>query len=183
MARSRHVLRALEVRCLLLTPKTFSGFSSRVIDNDKDVTKERNLNTFKMCCKRKKSGVRFLDRKARNRLYACHCIAGNEQTISRTAGSLPSRPPLVPTELHVNETVSLTSQNGPCWFVFLLSFFFLATAFLFIFDLESFPSDPLKKICNKRAFLQYTYSWSKFQLRVLPSGWGMLSRYWIAISG
>ena len=44
---------------------------------DKDLAKDRNLNTFKMYCKRRKSSPRFPDRKARNRLYACHCIAGN----------------------------------------------------------------------------------------------------------
>ena len=44
---------------------------------DKDLTKDRNLNTFKMYCKRRKSSARFPDRKARNHLYACHCIAGN----------------------------------------------------------------------------------------------------------
>ena len=44
---------------------------------DKDLTKDRNLNTFKMYCKRRKSSARFPDGKARNRLYACHCIAGN----------------------------------------------------------------------------------------------------------
>ena len=62
----------------MLTPKTFSGFSFSAIDNDKDVTKDRNLNTFKMYSKRRKSGVRFPDRKAKNRLYTCHCIAGHE---------------------------------------------------------------------------------------------------------
>ena len=49
----------------MLTPKTFSGVSFGAIDNDKDVTKDRNLNTFKMYCKRRKSGVRFPDRKAK----------------------------------------------------------------------------------------------------------------------
>ena len=44
---------------------------------DKYLTKDRNLNTFKMYCKRRKSSARFPDRKARNRLCACHCIAGN----------------------------------------------------------------------------------------------------------
>ena len=44
---------------------------------DKDLTKDQNLNTFKMYYKRRKSSARFPDRKARNRLYACHCIAGN----------------------------------------------------------------------------------------------------------
>ena len=44
---------------------------------DKDLTKDRNLSIFKMYCKRRKSGPRFPDRKARNRLYACRCIAGN----------------------------------------------------------------------------------------------------------
>ena len=47
---------------------------------DKDLTKDQNLNTFKMYCKRRKSSARFPYRKARNRLYACHCIAGNEET-------------------------------------------------------------------------------------------------------
>ena len=46
---------------------------------DKDLTKDRNLNTFKMYCKRRKSSARFPDRKARNPLYACHCIAGNAE--------------------------------------------------------------------------------------------------------
>ena len=44
---------------------------------DKDLTKYQNLNTFKMYCKRRKSSAWFPDRKAKNRLYACHCIAGN----------------------------------------------------------------------------------------------------------
>ena len=44
---------------------------------DKDLIKDRNLNTFKMYCKRRKSSARFPDRKARNRLCVCHCIAGN----------------------------------------------------------------------------------------------------------
>ena len=44
---------------------------------DKDLTKDRNLNTFKTYCKRRKSSPRFPDRKANNRLCACHCIAGN----------------------------------------------------------------------------------------------------------
>ena len=35
------------------------------------------MNTFKTYCKRRKSGARFPDRKANNRLCACHCIAGN----------------------------------------------------------------------------------------------------------
>ena len=48
-----------------------------MIDVDKGLTKDRNLNTFKMYCKRRKSGARFPDGKARNRLYACHCIPGN----------------------------------------------------------------------------------------------------------
>ena len=37
---------------------------------DKDLTKDENLNTFKMYCKRRKSSVRFPDRKARNRFLA-----------------------------------------------------------------------------------------------------------------
>ena len=44
----------------MLTPNTSSGVSFWAIDNDKDVTKDRNLNTFKMYCKRRKSGVRFI---------------------------------------------------------------------------------------------------------------------------
>ena len=40
----------------MLTPETFSGLSFREIDNDKDVTKYRNLSTFKMYCKQRKSG-------------------------------------------------------------------------------------------------------------------------------
>ena len=44
---------------------------------DKDLTKDRNLNTFKMYCMWRRSGARFPDRKAKNRLYACHCIAGH----------------------------------------------------------------------------------------------------------
>ena len=44
---------------------------------DNDLTKDRNMNTFKTYCKRRKSGARFPDRKANNRLCACHCIAGN----------------------------------------------------------------------------------------------------------
>ena len=44
---------------------------------DKDLTKDQNLNTIKMYYKRRKSSARFPDRKARNRLCACHCIAGN----------------------------------------------------------------------------------------------------------
>ena len=67
----------------MLTPKTFSGLSFREIDNEKDVTKDPNLSTFKMYCKRRKSGVRFPDRKAKNRLYVCHCIAGHESSTQR----------------------------------------------------------------------------------------------------
>ena len=64
----------------MLTPNTFSGFSFRAIDNDKGLTKDQNLNPFKMYCKRRKSGVRFPDRKAKTRLYASHGIAGNALT-------------------------------------------------------------------------------------------------------
>ena len=46
---------------------------------DNDLTKDRIMNTFKTYCKRRKSGARFPDRKANNRLCACHCIAGNDQ--------------------------------------------------------------------------------------------------------
>ena len=45
---------------------------------DNDLTKDRNMNTFKTYCKRRKSSARFPDRKANNRLCACHCIAGND---------------------------------------------------------------------------------------------------------
>ena len=48
---------------------------------DKDLTKDRNLKTFKMYCKRR-SGARFPDRNARNRLYACHCIVGHGTAFS-----------------------------------------------------------------------------------------------------
>ena len=44
---------------------------------NKDLTKNRNLNTFKMYCKRRKSSARFRDREARNSFNACHCIARN----------------------------------------------------------------------------------------------------------
>ena len=59
---------------------------------DNDLTKDRNMNTFKTYCKRRKSGARFPDRKANNRLCACHCIAGNgwpswEQILSPAAKS------------------------------------------------------------------------------------------------
>ena len=59
----------------MLTPKTFSGLSFREINNDKDVTKDRNLSTFKMYCKRRKSGVRFPDRKAKKSIVcvSLHC--------------------------------------------------------------------------------------------------------------
>ena len=36
-----------------------------------------------MYCKRRRSGVRFPDRKAKNRLCACHCIAGHEYVYGR----------------------------------------------------------------------------------------------------
>ena len=75
MARFRHILEVLEVRCLL--PGHFQVLAFEKIDNDKDVTKDRNLNTFKMYCKQRKSGVRFPDRKAKIRLRACHCITGD----------------------------------------------------------------------------------------------------------
>ena len=51
--------------------------SKESIGIDNDFTKDRNMNTFKTYCKRRKSGARFPDRKANNRLCACHCIAGN----------------------------------------------------------------------------------------------------------
>ena len=43
---------------------------------DNDLTKDRNMNTFKRYCKWRESGARFPDRKANNRLCECHCIAG-----------------------------------------------------------------------------------------------------------
>ena len=49
----------------MLTHKTFSGVSFWAIDNDNDVTKDRNLNTFKKYCKWRKSGDRFPGRKAK----------------------------------------------------------------------------------------------------------------------
>ena len=52
--------------------------SKESIGIDNDLTKDRNMNTFKTYCKRRKSGARFPDRKANNRLCACHCIAGND---------------------------------------------------------------------------------------------------------
>ena len=54
---------------------------------DNDLTKERNMNTFKTYCKRRKSGARFPDRKANNRLCACHCIAGNGCRLATTTQS------------------------------------------------------------------------------------------------
>ena len=48
---------------------------------DNDLTKDRNMNTFKTYCKRRKGGARFPDRKANNRLCACHCIAGNDEYV------------------------------------------------------------------------------------------------------
>ena len=61
----------------LLVSRKNRVVSKDSIGIDKDLTKDRNLNTFKMYCKRKKSSARFPGRKARNRLYACHCIGGN----------------------------------------------------------------------------------------------------------
>ena len=52
---------------------------------DNDLTKDRNMNTFKTYCKRRKSGARLPDRKANNRLCACHCIAGNEHVALQSA--------------------------------------------------------------------------------------------------
>ena len=56
--------------------------SKESIGIDNDFTKDRNMNTFKTYCKRRKSGARFPDRKANNRLCACHCIAGNDIILS-----------------------------------------------------------------------------------------------------
>ena len=50
------------------------------------------MNTFKMYCKRRKSGARFPDRKANNRLCACHCIAGNEASTNAVARWMRSWP-------------------------------------------------------------------------------------------
>ena len=63
----------------LLVSKKIKVVNKDSIGIDKDLTKDQNLNTFKMYCKRRKSSARFPDKKARNRLYACHCIAGNVQ--------------------------------------------------------------------------------------------------------
>ena len=57
IAKSRHVLRVLEIRCLPLGHFQVLAFERST--NQKDVTKDRNLNTFKMYCKRRKSCVRF----------------------------------------------------------------------------------------------------------------------------
>ena len=65
--------------------------SKESIGIDNDLTKDRNMNTFKTYCKRRKSGARFPDRKANNRLCACHCIAGNasaESFSSRTNAAI-----------------------------------------------------------------------------------------------
>ena len=51
--------------------------SKESIGIDKNLTKDRTLNTFKMYCKWRKCGARFLDRKSRNRLNVCLCIADN----------------------------------------------------------------------------------------------------------
>ena len=67
----------MDVGGKLLVSRKNIMVSKDSIGIDKDLTKDRNLNTFKMYCKRRKSSARFPDRKARNRLYACHCIAGN----------------------------------------------------------------------------------------------------------
>ena len=67
---------------------------------DNDLTKDRNMNTFKTYCKRRKSGARFPDRKANNRLCACHCIAGNvlrHESESSLFLSTGCHPALVPT--------------------------------------------------------------------------------------
>ena len=56
---------------------------------DNDLTKDRNMNTFKAYCKRRKSGARFPDRKANNRLCACHCIAGNVLLYCSCYGARP----------------------------------------------------------------------------------------------
>ena len=55
---------------------------------DKDLTKDRNMDTFKTYCKRRKSGARFPDRKAKNGLCACHCIAGNECCLLRDRSAM-----------------------------------------------------------------------------------------------
>ena len=56
----------------MLTPKTFSGVSFREIDNDKDVTKDRNLSTFKMYCKREKERCQVPGQKSK-KTFVCHC--------------------------------------------------------------------------------------------------------------
>ena len=74
----------------MLTPKTFSGLSFREIDNDKDVAKDRNLSTFKMYCKRRKSGVRFPDRKGKTRLCVIALLAMGTILIPRQMSLIAS---------------------------------------------------------------------------------------------
>ena len=63
---------------------------------DNDLTKDRNMNTFKTYCKRRKSSARFPDRKANNRLWVCHCIAGNVPRTKR-------KPSLIIYQVEMNE--------------------------------------------------------------------------------
>ena len=75
-----------------------------------DLTKDQSLNTFKMYCKRRKSSVRFPDRKARNRLYACHCIAGNaKKDFGKNGQEAPS-------DLLSSSGNSNTSDGNPLWY-------------------------------------------------------------------
>ena len=70
MARSRHVLRVLEVRCLPL--RRFEVLD-RAIDNDKDVTKDRNLNTCKCIASRERAAT--VSRTEKQKLVCTHVIA------------------------------------------------------------------------------------------------------------
>ena len=77
LAHFRNVLWVLKVS--FWSQEKNIAVSKDSISIEKDLTKDRNLNTFKMYCKRRKSSARSTDRKPRNRLCSCHCIAGNDQ--------------------------------------------------------------------------------------------------------
>ena len=51
---------------------------------DKDLTKSKICTHSKCIASGEKGSARFLDRKARNRLFACHCIAGNHARCKST---------------------------------------------------------------------------------------------------
>ena len=67
----------MEIEGKLLVSRKKIAVNKESIGIDNDLTKDRIMNTFKTYCKRRKSGARFPDRKANNRLCVCHCIAGN----------------------------------------------------------------------------------------------------------